>query len=377
MLTGHVSRFLSGPPGPELQKLNALLHQEPYSSIAYCVYWSVVLLVGAPLAGISLMWMFCYEMSRQYVWKRRRIEPKKKNNNNTVASSLLAVVVTGCDSGFGKELVFRLAAEGFVVFAGCLEEESTKAFASAGEPLIQPLLLDVTSDNDVQEASQTVQKWLSGGGTDPNNKNNVKRYLHAVVNNAGVAKCGYIDWTKLSDYEFCMEGEVYKRHLVDFWHFGCCRRRRFSLFFLPFVCLFDCLCRSLAPIYYTVNCYAQIRMVKAFLPLFKKQATAYGDSQIMNMVSMAGMLSGTGLGLAPYEVSKHAAEAFTDALRLEMKMFGVSVVSVNPSFHTTPLTTNIQAKLKKGLWDPMPPALQNEYGPGTYHTIAYHAIPVQ
>jgi hypothetical protein len=206
MLTGHVSRFLSGPPGPELQKLNALLHQEPYSSIAYCFYWSVVLLCGAPIAGISLMWIFCYEMSRHYVWQRRRIEPKK---NNKVE---LAVVITGCDSGFGKELVFRLAAEGFVVFAGCLKEESTKAFA-VGEPLIRPLVLDVTSDKQVQEASQTVQKWLSSSSAADDDPNNVvkQRYLHAVVNNAGVGKTGYIDWTKLSDYEFCMEGEFYKQ----------------------------------------------------------------------------------------------------------------------------------------------------------------------
>jgi hypothetical protein len=210
MLTGHLSRFLSGPPGPELQKLNALLHQEPYSSMAYCVYWSVVLLLGAPLAGISLLWMFGYELIRQYVWKRRRIEP-----NNHKKKMSLAVVITGCDTGFGKEMVFRLAAEGFVVFAGCLKEESTEAFAPGavvvgGEPLlIHPLVLDVTNDKQVQEASQTVQKWLSGAAAaadDPNNVNG-KRYLHAVINNAGVGKTGYIDWTKLSDYEFCMEGE--------------------------------------------------------------------------------------------------------------------------------------------------------------------------
>jgi NAD(P)-dependent dehydrogenase (short-subunit alcohol dehydrogenase family) len=116
-------------------------------------------------------------------------------------------------------------------------------------------------------------------------------------------------------------------------------------------------------------------MVKAFLPIFKKQVTAYGDSQIMNIVSMAGMLSGGGLGLAPYEVSKHAAEAFTDALRLEMKMFGISVVSVNPSFHTTALTTNVQARLKKENWDTMSPELQNEYGQGTYCTYyRYNAM---
>jgi short-subunit dehydrogenase len=114
-----------------------------------------------------------------------------------------------------------------------------------------------------------------------------------------------------------------------------------------------------------VNCFAQIRMTKAFLPIFKQQAIGrtYGDSQIVNMVSMAGMLSGGGIGLTAYEVSKNAAEAFTDALRLEMKMFGVKVVSVNPSFHSTPLVSDTKKNLKDS-WDNMSPDLQKEYGQG-------------
>jgi 3-hydroxybutyrate dehydrogenase len=115
-----------------------------------------------------------------------------------------------------------------------------------------------------------------------------------------------------------------------------------------------------------VNCFGQIRMVKAFLPIFKQQAInqSYRDSQIVNVISMAGMLSGGGLGLTPYEVAKNAAEAFTDSLRLEMKMFGVQVVAVNPSFHKTPLVQNLKQRLTKDLWEPLSPDLQKEYGRG-------------
>jgi len=106
-------------------------------------------------------------------------------------------------------------------------------------------------------------------------------------------------------------------------------------------------------------------MTKVFLPIFKQQAIGrtYGDSQIVNMVSTAGMLSACGLGTTAYEVSKNAAEAFTNALRLEMKMFGVKVVSVNPSFHSTPLVSDIKIKLKE-VWDNLLPDLQKEYGQG-------------
>jgi hypothetical protein len=199
MFTLHLSRYMSGPPGPAIQKLNALLHQEPYATIAYAFFWCLVLTVGAPLVGIGLLWMLVYELIRHFCWNRRRIEPKKEQQKE------LAVVVTGCDSGFGKELVFRLAAEGFVVFAGCLNEESKKQFEC--EPLIQPLVLDVTSDEQVQEAFQVVQKWLNHHATTEEKKQ--QRYLHALVNNAGIGKVGYIDWSELSDYRICMEGESF------------------------------------------------------------------------------------------------------------------------------------------------------------------------
>jgi NAD(P)-dependent dehydrogenase (short-subunit alcohol dehydrogenase family) len=119
-----------------------------------------------------------------------------------------------------------------------------------------------------------------------------------------------------------------------------------------------------------VNCFAQIRTTKAFLPIFKQQAAerSYADSQIVNVVSMAGMLSAGGWGATPYEVSKNAAEAFTDGLRLEMKMFGVKVVSVNPSMHQTPLTDNdrVEKRSREEVWEPMAPSLKQEYGQGMY-----------
>ncbi|ETN83704.1 hypothetical protein NECAME_07246 [Necator americanus] len=37
-----------------------------------------------------------------------------------------AVLITGCDSGFGRELVFRCIDKGFTVFAGCLTEKIYK-----------------------------------------------------------------------------------------------------------------------------------------------------------------------------------------------------------------------------------------------------------
>ncbi|KAL3915715.1 MAG: hypothetical protein SGARI_008127, partial [Bacillariaceae sp.] len=89
------------------------------------------------------------------------------------------------------------------------------------------------------------------------------------------------------------------------------------------------------------------------------------------MVSMAGTSRG-GLALTPYEVSKTAANAFTDGLRLEMKPWGIKVIDVNPSFHTTPLTVNIYKKLQVGLWAPLSDELKEEYGRDFFEGYAEH-----
>ena len=63
----HLSRFLPGqPPAPHIQDLNALLHQEPYATIAYCVSWAMLLSIGAPLAVIALALMLPFQLIKHY-----------------------------------------------------------------------------------------------------------------------------------------------------------------------------------------------------------------------------------------------------------------------------------------------------------------------
>ena len=167
----HLSRFQSGrPPPPQMQQLNALLHQEPYATIAYCGSWAVLLSIGAPLAVIVLALMLPFQLIKHYYWDQR-IDMEDKGKE-------LAVVITGCDSGFGKELAFRLAGEGFHVFAGILKPTS-KEFFRGQESLIHPLVLDVTKEKDIQTAYETVVNWT---------KEKPSRHLHAIVNNAGLGR---------------------------------------------------------------------------------------------------------------------------------------------------------------------------------------------
>lgn len=77
-----------------------------------------------------------------------------------------AVLVTGCDSGFGHQLAQSLDRRGFVVFAGCLSPEGAGAqsLAQHSSSKLKILKLDVTSDEDMQQAKTTVQEQLPEKG---------------------------------------------------------------------------------------------------------------------------------------------------------------------------------------------------------------------
>lgn len=77
-----------------------------------------------------------------------------------------AVLITGCDSGFGYQLARCLDHKGFVVFAGCLFPEGVGAqsLARQSSSNLKILKLDVTNDEDIQQAKKIVQESLPEKG---------------------------------------------------------------------------------------------------------------------------------------------------------------------------------------------------------------------
>lgn len=73
------------------------------------------------------------------------------------------MIVTGAASGFGRDLTLRLDKLGFTVFAGvrsvCDDPRVGSLVATCSEKL-HPIKLDVTSDEDVNQAVASVQKVL-------------------------------------------------------------------------------------------------------------------------------------------------------------------------------------------------------------------------
>lgn len=73
-----------------------------------------------------------------------------------------------------------------------------------------------------------------------------------------------------------------------------------------------------------VNFFALCEVVQLCLPLLKNKP----HSKIFNLSSIAGRMSMLFLG--HYSASKHALEAYSDALRLELKPFNVQVCLIEP-----------------------------------------------
>ena len=81
------------------------------------------------------------------------------------------------------------------------------------------------------------------------------------------------------------------------------------------------------------NLLGVIRMVKAVLPVMRRQ----GSGRIINISSIVGHVAAPHFGL--YATSKFALEGLSEALREEVRPFGVSVSLVEPSYVNTPIVS--------------------------------------
>jgi NAD(P)-dependent dehydrogenase (short-subunit alcohol dehydrogenase family) len=80
---------------------------------------------------------------------------------------------------------------------------------------------------------------------------------------------------------------------------------------------------------FEVNFFGIFRMTRAALPQMRRQ----GNGLIINVSSIGGLIAMPFQGL--YSASKFAVEGFTEALRMEVRPFGISAVLVEPAdFHT-------------------------------------------
>lgn len=184
-----------------------------------------------------------------------------------------SVLVTGANSGIGLVTTLELAAAGYDVVGSVRSESKAEVVAHAAEERgVRVRTVQLDVDDaDSCKAGVEEVRALTGGGP------------WALVNNAGFAQSGAVE--DISD-------EAARAQLET-------------------------------------NVVAPVRLARLVLPAMR----AAGEGRIVNVSSVAGRLSTPLMGW--YCASKHALEAVTDALRMEVEPDGVRVVLVEPGMFGT------------------------------------------
>jgi NAD(P)-dependent dehydrogenase (short-subunit alcohol dehydrogenase family) len=100
---------------------------------------------------------------------------------------------------------------------------------------------------------------------------------------------------------------------------------------------------------FDTNVFGMLNVTRAVLPAMR----ARGSGRIINVSSMVGRVTFGFMGV--YGATKYVVEALSDALRLELRGFGVTVVLIEPGFVATNLGSAADAEAGLG---PVPPAYQ-------------------
>ncbi len=112
---------------------------------------------------------------------------------------------------------------------------------------------------------------------------------------------------------------------------------------------------------FEVNLFALIRITQACLPAMRSQRKGI----IVNLSSIVGKFTFPNSGV--YAASKHALEAITDAMRLELEPFGIRVVTIRPG----PIDTEFNdaaTKMTGDLMDRTDPEYKPIYQAAGEHT---------
>lgn len=275
-------------------KLNSFLNRDYISDWAYYGFWFAFWLFVPYAVLLGIMVMVVYDALTV------------KGNRKPVGP----VLITGCDSGFGKGLAIALSELGWKVYATCMTDVGIAFFATNAN--VTSVRMDVTKEDEVKDVMATIDTAHPTEG------------LYALVNNAGVDKVGTTDWCDVDHFKWHME----------------------------------------------INFFGHVRMVKQALPLLKRAARAnvYHSSRILNITSFSGLLPGLFMKSA-YGASKHAAESWSNSLRLELRHFGIQVGQINPVWHRTDIAHSQEQHLVK-TYEALPPELQSDYGKEYFMQLA-------
>lgn len=105
---------------------------------------------------------------------------------------------------------------------------------------------------------------------------------------------------------------------------------------------------------FETNVFGAHRLIQLVLPGMRRQ----GFGKVINLSSMGGRLTFPGGGA--YHASKYAIEALSDALRFEVKAFGIDVVLIEPGLIRTSFSQAAVGSMTQSLAKPGPYAQFNQ-----------------
>jgi NAD(P)-dependent dehydrogenase (short-subunit alcohol dehydrogenase family) len=179
-------------------------------------------------------------------------------------------VVTGSSTGIGAACAVHLASIGHRVIAGVRRDEDGERLVERHGSIV-PVLLDVTDQSQIDGLVNRFDELGIAG-------------LDGVVNNAGIARGGPIEFLPLDDW-----------------------RTQFE-----------------------VNVFGQLAVTKALIPFLRRSR-----GRVVFIGSISGRVA-TPL-VAPYSASKHAVEAIGESLREELRPWHIAVSVIEPGAVITPI----------------------------------------
>lgn len=195
-------------------------------------------------------------------------------------------LISGASTGIGRATVLALLSKGFHLIAGVRSEAAAERLrqqsSAQGSGHLETTLLDVTDQASIDAVIAQTNRLTGPEG------------LRVVINNAGVAVAGPVEFVSAADW-----------------------RRQFD-----------------------VNLFGAIELTRATLPLLRRGVEAHGRGvpRLLLVSSIGGRVAQP--MLAPYTSSKFALTALGDSLRLELRRQGIGVTVIEPGA----VATDIWAK---------------------------------